>query len=370
MAPMPRSIASLMSHLRLAGERIAALSAPRRVGYIGSYGAGNLGDDAAYLAARELLRQARPTQYAHPTVEARLRRLGLSGAGYFSQVILGGGTLINPSAVEVTRSVLRLGIPMWSLGTGVGGWGYGMSARPDIREWAPLLAGFEGIGVRGPRSKAALEEIGVSRAEVVGDLALALALDQAMPCADPPRFAVNVIRSSREDGCSWTDEGLADALCSAARVLEGQGFRAVLVGMHEDDRAPLARLAARLGRPAEPVHVPRSPEQFFGLVGPCVFSVCVRLHAAVLSTCAGVPPLVLAYRDKNWDFVDSMELETWCLTLDRVEERHIQDATLGLASQAAGLRVTTLARAHVFRNRLRDYVGSLAAAAEGATPTA
>jgi polysaccharide pyruvyl transferase WcaK-like protein len=45
--------------------------------------------------------------------------------------------------------------------------------------------------------------------------------------------------------------------------------------------------------------------------------ISVRLHAAVLASCAGVPSVLLAYRSKCRDFMSSMELESFAVPLSR-----------------------------------------------------
>jgi hypothetical protein len=349
-------------HLQLLRERMGALHLAPRYGYIGGQGDQNLGDEAMFEAARRLMPQVGVLSYSYPAHERRLAFLGLSGRRYFQQVILGGGTFINPYGLGTTRMALRQGLPVWSLGTGVGSGGFGMAARPELREWRALLRDFRRLGVRGPLSLAALEALGVSQAEVVGDLALALALERPVePAQEPPRFGVNILLPPPEERQSW-GEVLLPTLVDAIHELEAAGYVPLFFGMHPSDREPLSALTARLGRPEAPLHFPATVEDFFALVGPCAFTLCVRLHAAVLSTCAGVPPLSLGYREKCLDFMASMALEDWHLSLPTTRPAALRERILHLAQQAPRLRAPILARAQAHQAALRAYVEALRSA--------
>ncbi|HYO59060.1 polysaccharide pyruvyl transferase family protein [Archangium sp.] len=363
---LTRKLSNLKQNLRVARDRVKALPASPRYGYIGGQGDRNLGDDAMFLAAQDLIRHARIVPYSFAAHERRLAHVGLSGRPYFEQVILGGGTFINPYGLDTTRTALRHGLPMWSLGTGVGSGGFGMSHRPELHEWRALLGDFRRLGVRGPRSKAALEEMGISRAEVLGDLALSLARERPVePAREPPRFGVNVMLPPANEKHSWNEETLLPPFVDAIRELEAAGFVPVFFGMHRHDLEPLRRLVARLGRPDATLHFPETAEDFFALLGPCSFNVCVRLHAAVLSTCAGVPPVSFGYREKCLDFMESMSLQDWHLELSTVRPADIRERILQLSREAPRLRSPIHSRARAYQAGIRAYVEALCPAEAG-----
>jgi hypothetical protein len=342
-------------HGREIAARLAALASRRpRIAYAGAHGAMNLGDDAIHVAARRLLPDRALLPYVFPAHERRLALLGLSGPRYFSQFVLGGGTLLNGYGIGIAEAAVRQGLPAWTLGTGVGSGGLGMPVEPDLGAWPVLLRRFVGIGVRGPRSRAALEALGVDRVEIVGDAALALAADEVTAPALPRRFAVNVTLPSAPGHVhGFPPERLAGIERAVAELAAG-GWTPVFVAMHPHDLAPLRALAARVGRARDPVLLARSVAGFASAVGPCTFTLALRLHAAVLSACLGVPPLSVGYRDKCRDFMESMALERWHVALE--DAGSTPDVAGALAAQADALRAPVLARAQVHRDRLRAYV--------------
>ncbi|MGH7215023.1 MAG: polysaccharide pyruvyl transferase family protein [Tepidisphaeraceae bacterium] len=343
--------------ISLGARRVAALNRARcRFGYIGGHGYQGLGDNAMFNAARRLLPDDEVITFDLPWHEQRLAKVGLAGRMFFDSVILGGGTLINPMWHEKTRLALCQRLPVWALGTGVGSCGFQQEELVDLRAWRPLLADFTRIGVRGPRSKAALEAVGVGNVEVVGDLACTLAQDESPEPATPPRVAVNV------SGGQVYGQGEYERLNElehALGQLVRQGWRVVWVALDPADVEPMSELMARMGLGHYPMPVLSTPAEFFRAVGPCTFTVAVRLHAAVLSACVGVPSLMLSYRDKCADFMDSMGLQDWVVRLRGGEPGEIAEKTLELSRHAGAMRAGVLSAAQAWGRTIEEYVRSV-----------
>ncbi len=354
-------LAGVRKHLALIRARHAGRGAPARIAYVGGEGHGNLGDDAMFEAARELLGDAAVLSFDRPVRERRLARVRLAGRRYFQAAILGGGTLINPLWRDRTRLAVDQGLPAWTLGTGVGSCGFVQPREVELGDWVPILRRFRRLGVRGPRSRRALDALGIEGAEVVGDLALALAFDAPLQPAVPPRLAINVY-------LPWTDRWQPEehaplrALVRAVRDLVAAGWRTVPVAMNWEDLPTLRWLTGKVSGAEAAIVSPDGVRDFFDSVRPCVFSIAVRLHAAVLSCCAGVPPLMLGYRDKCLDFMESMGLEEWYVDLETSDPRTVAAKVQRLAVAAPALREPTLERARHWQGRLRTYARSLGGA--------
>ncbi len=326
-----------------------------RLAYVGGHGDRNLGDDALFEAAQQLLAGHQLLTFRYPPLERRLSWLGLSGRDYFHHFVLGGGTLINPYGLITARAALEQGLAAWTLGTGVGSAGFNMRRALDLREWVPLLRDFRANGVRGPLSKAALEELGVSRVEVIGDLALALTQEAPTPPVLPRQFAVNITLPPPHEPEGYPYERL-EGLERAIRDFLAREWEPVFLAMHENDVAPMRRLMASVGRERDVLHRPATAEEYLRRVGPCTLTLAVRLHAAVLSCCAGTPPLMLGYREKCLDFMASLQLERWHVDLGS-PEGDIHALALELAGCADSLRAPIWARARARREELQAYVG-------------
>lgn len=343
--------------LGLAWERLRAPGGDR-LAYIGGEGVGNLGDDAMFLAARKLLAPARLISRAPAERERRLSAIGLAGESYFRGAVLGGGTLINPMWRRAVEEAAAQRLPLWTFGTGVGSCGFAQGPQVELDGWRPLLEGFRSLGVRGPRSEAALHRLGLTRARAVGDPALALCRDAAPEPADPPRFALNLFLPAGESAADPMEEALAEA--AGGRV--ARGWEPVPIALHETDLPALRRVLERLGRETEGDLVAASPEAFFRRVAPCTVLLGVRLHSAVLACCCGVPPLLVGYRDKCFDFMESMELGAWCVPLGSPEE--LAPRLRSLVRQAPKMRSTVLRRAQRWKAELFAYAREIQGAGE------
>jgi hypothetical protein len=353
-------LAAIHRNALVARERLSLLrERGQRVAYAGGQGWRNLGDDALFEAAQRLLEGVCLVSFRYPRHEERFAHLGLSGRSYFQLFVLGGGTFINSYGLGTVRAALRQGLPAWTLGTGVGSAGFNMSRRPDLAEWRALLRDFQALGVRGPHSKALLEDLGVPHAKVIGDLALVLAREAPMRPVEPRRFAVNLVLPPLHEREGFAYERL-EGLERAIRYFVARGWEPLFVAMHEHDVEALDRLKAAVGRAEDPTHSPRTAEEYMDLVGPCTLTLATRLHAAVLSCCAGTPPLSLGYREKCLDFMSSLGLEAWHVDL-AVPEEDIFERALALAEEADGLRAPILERAQALQLGLHDYARNLLA---------
>ncbi len=330
-----------------------------QVGYIGGHGGGNLGDDLMLDIATELFPGRRLVDLAESWHERRLARVGLSGPQYFEHVLLGGGTLISPFWFGKVEAAVQQGLGISTLGTGVGSCGFIQRDDIDLSAWAPLVRAFRHLGVRGPRSKRRLEEMGAGQAEVVGDLAMYLTFDEPAAPSDPPIIAVNLSIPADDEPASGETERF-DELREALRGYVRSGWWIRGYAMNPRDVAPTRALLERLGvDDAQTPHL-SGIDEFFERVGPVTLNVAVRLHGAILGCCAGVPPLMLGYRDKCLDFAESMGLNDACVHLPTARPGDLAERLRHVAGEAPRRRGDVIAAARKLKVRLSEYAGRIA----------
>ncbi|MCW3058882.1 MAG: polysaccharide pyruvyl transferase family protein [Capsulimonas sp.] len=352
MTEIVRKITDL---IRTVGVRRRALRTRKPIiGYIGWSGHGNLGDDAMWEAARNTLPNHVLLQYDAPQREKLLARFGLSGPRYFRSVILGGGTLISPRFFPpVVESALDQGILVWSLGTGVGSSGFEMEPDVDLTDWKRLLSQIPHLGVRGPRSLDKLSTLGISHSVVIGDLALSLT--QGKPQPPTKSFVVNIAAS---DQTAKEERQLFAAVIPTLSRLAAQGWTPIPVAMTDSDIAPTERLMRHITPAPTAVRRLATSQEFFEAVSPCAFTMSVRLHGAVLSCCAGVPPIMLGYRDKCLDFMESMELEQFYIPWESITEEMFAEKIAMLEDLPTEIRQEILSRAHIWKDRQEAFIKS------------
>lgn len=348
---------------RAAHQRLNERRDLPRLAYIGALGEENLGDEVMLAAARRCFPGFTVLPLNLPHVEESLMRVGLSGAGYFRGVILGGGTLISSYWAPRVKQAGAWELPLWTLGTGAGSSGFDERESMNIGPWSDLLPSFQGLGIRGPRSLRTVRNLGGAHAEIVGDLALKLAVEQPDPPAEQPRFLVNLALPRDEIYDPEANDWQAQIEYTVA-LFARQGWEPIGVAMHPRDEMPIrAMLERALGR-IVPVARPCSAEAFYRLAAPCRFALAVRLHAAVLACCVGVPPLMIGYRDKCLDFMESVDRAEWYLDQKSVAAGEIVASAQNLAACSAGLRAETLDRVHTLKRSLDRYAANQVTTAE------
>ncbi len=284
------------------------------VGYIGWVGHRNLGDEVLFQAIQRGLRDFQLLPILPEPGERMLTRWGLGGRPLFRAVLLGGGTLVNCSYLPVAQLVRALGLPIYSVGTGVGSAGFGMPFDGDrLGKWKAVFDDCDFLSVRGPLSALALQRSGLTGGEVIGDPALGLAPETLPRFRTRRRLAINLAQD-RTDYPVFEDVAKV-----AAEFLQGGG-EVVGIAIGGGDRAVLERFRSvhRLSEMTIEEHRD-SGEDFLASVAGSTALIGVRLHSAVLACCVGVPPIMLAYRSKCRDFMQSMHLDEFCIPLE--EER-------------------------------------------------
>lgn len=330
----------------------------KNIGYIGWIGHGNLGDEVMYQAICAKWADTNLIHYAYPRREERLARFGLSGFPFFSGVLLGGGTLISPGFIDLVRTALNQGVPIFTLGTGVGSSGYEQPIEVDLGEWKTLLPRFQRLGVRGPLSQQRLLKQNIEKSEIIGDIALSLSQPRLFPAADPPEFLVNVALPDGDAYGGGEYRNVA-ALEAVIKALTKEGWRPIPIAMAEKDIAPTqALINAASAFPATTERV-TSAGRFFELARACSLTIAVRLHTAILSACVGVPPLMLGYRDKCMDFMESVELGEWYVDLNVASPADIQEKAFRLSKAAPELRPAVLEKAQYWRKVQEAYLDNI-----------
>lgn len=327
----PLSLSHLLRHNREELFYIAAdpLSAPamaaRRLafrmrgvqptGYLGWIGHRNLGDEAMYQVIRQALAASHVTPFTAPAGELFFARLGLGGRAYFRSVLLGGGTLINPLFLQPAKVARTFGAPVHTVGTGVGSPGFGMPHKAALEGWAEIFRDSL-LSVRGPLSLKLLHDAGLKQAVIIGDPAL------GMTPAVTPALRVRkrlVINLAREPGkqLSPAESTAFGRVGALAAQFSRDGGEVLGVALGNGDRAALRDFRKEHGLARMTIENHRtSGEGLLRAITGSVGMIGVRLHAAVLACCVGLPSILLAYRSKCEDFMASMELSDFAIPLD------------------------------------------------------
>lgn len=278
----------------------------QNIGYIGGHGVDNLGDDVMYYALRKHLPGFNILTFQTVGVEKALAKFNLSGNHYFEKLVLGGGTLINDVWLDKVRRSLDLNIPIFALGTGVGSCGIEQETKVQFQNWNAVLEVFQYVGVRGELSKKRLLEIGVN-SDISGDLALLLAEDKISYNTEK-RIVLNLM-DIPEYNVYW------EKYIPEFKAMIEKGWIIQPMVINPIDLEYTRSYFKKLGL-YDPIHTTLNYDKFRSQITGAQFSVNVRLHASVLSLCTNTPSILLGYRDKCHDFMQSLNLLDYYIAVE------------------------------------------------------
>ena len=352
-----RTIAATMRHNEL-----------RRGSYVGWTGFGNLGDEALRAAIYQLLSDKKEIVLL-PFAKGRiLTALTRENWPRLDFVVLGGGTLIfewDTRCLRLDDANIKRRV---TFGTGVSdpefwdyiqnGSGNALSTAPLRQAWVEALNRFDYIGVRGPRSKETLTRSGVNTPiNVLGDPSLFFTREKVLPRRGKKRIGVNVGRPDvAGEGFIW-GRNLNRFLRSFAAFLDrliDDGWDVEFVPVWAPD-IPVIEQTIALTKDPGAISVFRdflSWEAVIGRLAEYDAFVGVKLHAVVLACCAGTPSIMLEYRPKCRDFMDSIGMEEWTIRTDAAEPQALWDRLDALCSQGQSLQARLHDTCMEYRRRL------------------
>jgi polysaccharide pyruvyl transferase WcaK-like protein len=346
---------SVMEDLRL-------LSRKARARYIGYVGYGNLGDEAIYSATKELFAD-RLALYGAMSM-GRTVRLILRVAG-LDAVFLGGGTLVKGPSMHLRRlnDTFRQypQAKFFVFGTGVEDadlWD-SFGHATDKRGWRAVLGRSDYLAVRGPLSKAHLQEWGVTKSiHVIGDPSIWFARDKIAPKHKRKRIGLN-LGPSRGQIHGRSESYVLEFGAQLLRLLHGEGWQISLFPVTKNDVAYLKEAVKMAG-----ISLPGMHEAFLNIPATLaalqlqdVF-VGEKLHSVALSSCVYTPAIMLEYRTKCRDFMLSINRQDWTYRTDDLDARLVFERLCELYENL------DQHQAHIFREMQRCKASLRRAAAE------
>ena len=292
-------------------KRLKILSSKQKcIAYIGGHGHNNYGDDVMFNILEQYLRgQGYQLITIHSFgIEKTLRHFKLSGPSFFKKIILGGGTLINDMWYYKVESLLKLNVPIVALGTGVGSCGLEQNKQIDFLKWKTALNVFEEVNVRGEISQKRLLSIDV-KSNVVGDLALLNGKIEVSK-ASRKKIVLNLM-NIKEYNSFW------ESLIPKLKSLINEGWEIVPLVLNPIDKDYTKEYFEKLDVHGD-FSLVKNEEEFLNIINEASFSICVRLHGAVLTTIENIPTILFGYRDKCLDYMGSIGQKRFYINLDNI----------------------------------------------------
>jgi polysaccharide pyruvyl transferase WcaK-like protein len=311
---------------------------PPFISYVAGYnGHRNLGDEAIYAALQNLFRPAHFVDYP----KGLELKSSLSFLSQVQMALLAGGTIIGPktSTVERVKRCFGLSGHCVVFGTGVCHpqfWAERVGAdylRFCFQQWKKVLEKCDYIGVRGPMSAEALNDVGLHNVEVIGDPVLVFA--QKDTCGDEalstPTLGLNICQTK---GNMWGSEDLVcEEFVKLAAIAKRADWQVKWFVLWPPDLT-LTRKVAVASRTAEHIYkIYEHYHEYLDTVKTVSVFVGMRLHSVALATCAYVPSIMLEYRPKCRDYMMSIGQEDVTIRTDHFEGENVWEMIQTLSSQ-------------------------------------
>ncbi len=345
-----------------------------RVAYVGGWlEHNNLGDEALLNSYKVLFPGISLYPMEGCREDATLARITRA----FHSAVLAGGTIINKNNNCLARAQRMLDIAKhrFVFGTGVADPAFWQGRRHrsgdlwanSLSPWRDVLGQCEYVGVRGPLSYRTLTDAGVEKVEVIGDPVLAFADCSQGAGYQEKTLGLNVGTCG---GHLWGDneESVFRGVIELASLARNAGWKVVWFVVWPKDY-PVTESAARESGTGAHIHaIYTDHEQYLSLVSQSSVFVGLKLHAVVLAACGGVPSIMLEYRPKCRDFMESIRQGHLCERVDRFKPRSILDRVLeisqnreryasDLAEAILQLRTVQRQRAREIADRMGDVYG-------------
>lgn len=311
-----------------------------RAQYIGCLDIDNLGDVAVFLAIQDI--------FAHDVAFATRRvpqKLSNAIGDYINPhaIFLGGGTLIKKSRkyLKQMNDSKRLYPEAKTIifGTGVGDidmWNQ-FGIPTDVSGWCEALEQADYVSVRGPISQAHLKKWGLKReVPAIGDPAVWFARDRITPKRRQMRIGLN-LGSTRGQLHGQDDNRVLEFGANFLKKLDTDGWEITLFPVIESDVTFLKQVVEQAGIDMPPMHMDflNVAATVAALEQQDVF-VGEKLHSVILANCAYTPAIMLEYRTKCRDYMQSVDQLEWNVRTDALDTDQIYEKVRALYDDLNG----------------------------------
>lgn len=259
----------------------------KKILLVGWQGHNNIGDEAIYLANQKLF----------PDFELIINQGDLN-----SPVSLwGGGTLLPRWCKKTPMNKVNIA--------------FGVGVEPVLlvkglkTPYGDLVKkfNFQYIGVRGPRSKKELDVVGIE-SNFIGDPALILQ-PESYHNKKEGLIGINI-------GIMWgisksDQKKVLKEMVGFCHYLKEQGFKPILIPFWSGDIEYIKLLSEKTGVPIFKNW--NDVYQVIEIISKCQVIIGEKLHSVVLSAASGVPFISIAYSEKCFDFVDSLNMDDYII---------------------------------------------------------
>lgn len=314
------SVIKIAKHLKFITQSLCRPD-PKMIYVGGWHGHNNLGDEALYISLQTLFSTFKFLDF-ESGLESGICKKIIKKTG---RSILGGGTTIGyrRSTINKIEYVFGNSASNVVFGSGVNDISFfkkhvdSAAIKEAASRWCDMLNACAYVGVRGPLSKAILNEWGVRNVEVIGDPVLSLADDS---CPDPVSTEDKIIGINICDlDLIWgSKEKYIEDVIEFSKLARRNNWKIKWFVVYPKD-LKLTKYIARETETEEEIYkIYHDPLAFKDIVKKVNVFIGTKLHAVILSLCSYTPSLMLEYQPKCLDFMKSIDMEKMTIRTDRI----------------------------------------------------
>ena len=329
----------------------------RKIAYVGWLGRDNLGDEALFDMAKECFSDF-DLENVVLKRKAAIQKFFLKRKGY-AGCLLGGGTLLysgyqNLRTVEFFQSI---GVPLFAYGSGVScGVVMGDDSDQDrIERWDKVIAGMSRVGVRGPISAKCLKERGFDNVDIVGDPGV-LTGSNSVAVGEDKVIGVN-IGTARNDVWGGDESNIVPETVGAVKLFRENGWTVKLFTIWPKDDQMVMELAEKAG--VDRSDIVRSYvdcRDYQSKAAQCTVFMGLKLHATILACAEGVPSIMLSYRVKCDDFMESIDADDRVVRVDEMNSQNMYDMAEAVYAKRSEVAASQSKAVSEYREKLSEYV--------------
>lgn len=302
-----------------------ALFWQKRVGFYANFGHGDLGDDACFIAARDLLdKDILPFSKRSLAFNPHILR-GL---------LIGGGAALRWDSPYIPRRIFgreKWNFPVILFSAGINQDYNKEFSAESLDKIKRLCAICDRLTVKDKLSQDFIEKLGFDRVGILPDLGLALEEKEKKFDFDKKRFTVGAVLTPHSEFTPGDFKKMVDIFCRFNDYLVGSDKDVVYLRFEQKDsentrEAQLIQEITKRTKDKDRVRVLNDvvtpKEMLYFMRNFCDAMVCTRLHSAVFSVNAGLPFLSVSYNFMHKGFLEMLDAED--LDMDMFNEFSFQ----------------------------------------------
>jgi len=269
------------------------------------------------------------------------------GRQYSRITLFGGGTVL-----PIIRFWVRPNRYNYAFGVGVRDLAFWPEFYPKEVIEKTKKFNFRLLGVRGEMSRELLRGWEIN-SEVIGDPCLLLE-----PSSYKEKNDLIVLNlSSKRRMWGYANERVLREAIKLCRTLKGEGYSIVLVPFCKDD-IPL------VNRVSETAHVEvfenyRDIQATINFIASSCVLIGERLHSAIFSASTYTPFIMIAYRPKCFDFVNTVGFRKYTIRTDEMSSERVITLFNDLMENWNYMRSQLIRNVEKYRKKLREFANRI-----------